>query len=86
MFLPPFFKYVVFQVQSEGYIGEDKIIDMIKVIVLKFMSLQYVLLCSKNFIIEKLCHYFPPFLKNQKEFYKNYLRFKTWYLLNWAMS
>ena len=34
VFLPPFFKYVVFQVQSEGYIGEDKIIDMIKVIVL----------------------------------------------------
>ena len=38
VFLPPFFKYVVFQVQSEGYIGEDKIIDMIKVIVLYFMS------------------------------------------------
>ena len=52
MCFPPIFKYhVVFQDQPEDdYIGEDEIMDMTEVIVLTFMSLQYVILCSKSFI------------------------------------
>ena len=37
VFFPPFLKYhVVFQDQSEYYIGEDEIIDITEVIVLYF--------------------------------------------------
>ena len=46
--------HVVFQSQSEDYIGEDDI-DIIQVIVLYFTSLTYfVTLCLENFITEKI--------------------------------
>ena len=51
----PFFKYhIVFPDQPEDCIGEDDIIDIVEVIILQFMSLQYVILCSKEFITENI--------------------------------
>ena len=51
MCFPPIFEYhVVFQDDPEDYyIGED-VMDMTEVIVLKFASLQYVILFPKSFI------------------------------------
>ena len=55
IFFPPVFKYHdVFQDHSEDYIGNDDIIDITEVIVLQFMSLQYVIYCLENSITENI--------------------------------
>ena len=49
VFFSSFLKcHIIFQNESGDYKGEDDIIDIIEVDIIYFISLQYVILCSKK--------------------------------------
>ena len=58
VFFPPFFKYhALFQDQLEGYMSEDGIIDMIKVIVLKSLNIAVCYIVLRELHHRKCCEY-----------------------------